>query len=294
MAALATNTVGTSNTAVGQNALYNSKGDHNTAVGQAALRNNGNTIGNTAVGRAALEANSTGVDNTSMGHLSLLLHTNGSSNTALGKSSLTNLTSGSNNVALGFESGANIGALGTTSLTSLDNSVIIGYKARPLNNATTNEIVIGHNSVGIGSNTVQLGNSLTTRVNTIGSISAGKIVGNTSGTGISYNSTILSTGSGTSTVPSLTGNDVAGVITFKTGLTPTGIGDFITLTFGSPYSTNPPVVIIQPIINGSTKGIVTSIYCLPSSTTTLVFKITNDIELVADTEYQIAYHVIGR
>jgi len=57
---------------------------------------------------------------------------------------------------------------------------------------------------------------------------------------------------------------------------------------------NPPVLIIQAVINGATKGIVNSIYCLPDATTVNKFNILTFSDLTPSTEYQIAYHVLGR
>jgi hypothetical protein len=57
----------------------------------------------------------------------------------------------------------------TDKTTLIDNSVLIGYDARPLTNNSINEIVIGYNAVGNGSNTAQIGNSSITNVNTSGS-----------------------------------------------------------------------------------------------------------------------------
>ena len=54
----------------------------------------------------------------------------------------------------------------------IDNSVLIGSQSKPLAAGDTNEIVIGYNAVGNGSNTIQLGNSAITNVNTHGSITA--------------------------------------------------------------------------------------------------------------------------
>ena len=125
-------------------------------------------------------------------------------------------------------------------------------------------------------------------------MNAKKFIGKTSGTAVTtHNNTITGAAAGLGSIV-LSGNDVAGFITFTTGAVPAGTGNFITITFGTNYSGGNPVVVIHPIINGATPGIATSIYCLPSITTTSTFTISTGTALIANTQYQIAYHVIGR
>lgn len=121
-------------------------------------------------------------------------------------------------------------------------------------------------------------------------MNASKFIGKASSLSISHVSGIT----GSASVPALSGNAVAGFITFTTGASPSGTGDFITVTFSSPYTGENPVVIIHPVNNGGSPGIASNIYCLPSSTTTSAFKISTGVALTPLTQYQIAYHVIGR
>jgi hypothetical protein len=139
--ALSTNSTGNSNTAFGSNALrFNSTGNNNTAFGINALISSVNS-GNTAIGSNSLNANSSG-----------------SGNTAVGVTSLFNITTTSFNTAIGGNSGRWI-ADGSTANLNGDRSVFIGYDSKALANNQTNQIVIGHNATGLGSNTVVLGNT---------------------------------------------------------------------------------------------------------------------------------------
>jgi hypothetical protein len=152
---LRSTTTGGSNTAVGRGAMYsNTSGDVNTAVGEYALVSNTNGRYNTSVGVQAQEQNTTG-----------------QSNTAIGVAAIDRNTAGNYNAVLGAFAGRYI-ADNSTFNTAIDNSVLIGALARPLGNNANNEIVIGYNAIGKGSNTIQLGNNAITNVNTSGSITA--------------------------------------------------------------------------------------------------------------------------
>ena len=67
-------------------------------------------------------------------------------------------TTGSNWIAQGFNAGRYVGS-GTTPLTVADNTVHIGSNSRAGADNVTNEIVIGADAIGNGSNTVTLGSS---------------------------------------------------------------------------------------------------------------------------------------
>jgi hypothetical protein len=78
-------------------------------------------------------------------------------NTAVGFKSLWYNTIGSNNVSFGHEAG-NLTSTAPYLNHISDNSVYIGYYARAKNSNETNQIVIGYEAYGNGSNTVTLGN----------------------------------------------------------------------------------------------------------------------------------------
>jgi hypothetical protein len=134
----------------------------NTKLGFEALNNV--TAGDrfsTAVGYFALRNNTTGLNNTAYGVSGLRETTTGSSNTAIGRDAIGENTTGSNNTASGYQAGRYI-ANGSTANQTSSNSVFIGSDTKALANGQTNQIVIGFNATGKGSNTVQLGNSSVT------------------------------------------------------------------------------------------------------------------------------------
>jgi Tfp pilus assembly protein PilV len=153
--ALAFNTTGTENTAVGVNALLaNAFGVRNTGVGSSTLLYNNGSF-NTALGSGALMTNATGNDNTALGLASMAYATSGSSNTAVGIYSLYT-TSGSNNAALGTRalyrtSGSSNTALGSGAgafTSSGSFNTFIGANAAPYFTSGSNNIFIGNASGG--------------------------------------------------------------------------------------------------------------------------------------------------
>jgi hypothetical protein len=83
------------------------------------------------------------------------------------------LLTGDNNTLVGTEAGRYTGS-GTTAMTSVNNSIYLGYQTRGLNaTGSTNEVVIGYNVVGLGSNTTVLGNTSTTHGRWYGSLLLG-------------------------------------------------------------------------------------------------------------------------
>jgi trimeric autotransporter adhesin len=102
--ALAANTIGSDNTANGYRTLYsNTTGSNNTANGHSALYSNTTGGNNTANGRSALYSNTTGNNNTGNGPVTLYSNTTGSSNTANGYYALASNTIGNNNTAMGVD-----------------------------------------------------------------------------------------------------------------------------------------------------------------------------------------------
>jgi len=116
-------------------------GDSNTIIGQA-INNLTTGNANTLIGRGAGSSISTI-----------------SNNTAVGRLAIQSITGGGSLLALGFEAGRFIVAGTSSSIQS--NSLFIGNDSRPLANDQTNQIVIGHASRGLGSNTTVIGNSST-------------------------------------------------------------------------------------------------------------------------------------
>ena len=139
--ALEDNTTGYSNSSFGVNSLFNNSSGHN----------------NSAFGSASLGLNTIGNDNSAFGVLALQANS-GSRNTGVGVSSLVFNTTGNNNLALGYLSGTHLSD-GSTANTISDNSVFLGAYSKSSINNQTNQIVIGYDAIGNGSNTATLGNS---------------------------------------------------------------------------------------------------------------------------------------
>jgi hypothetical protein len=180
LTALQANTTGNQNTAVGTQALLNNTtAGTNTALGYNALLRNTTGSTNTATGSQSLRENTTGISNTADGALSLYENTTGSNNTAVGYYSLYNNTTGSSNIAIGHASGF-YNADGTTFNSITNQSIYIGSGTRALANNQTNQIVIGHNAIGNGSNTVTLGNDSITNTYLKGAVTLNGALNGTS------------------------------------------------------------------------------------------------------------------
>ena len=127
---------------------------------------NTTSSGNTSVGYFSFNTNTTGMNNTALGANSLQISTTGNANTAIGGGALSNNSTGSQNLAIGQQAlmsnttGSQNTALGTNAFMTgtLTNSTIIGY------GATTST-----------SNTISLGNSAITNVQTSGTVTAGSV-----------------------------------------------------------------------------------------------------------------------
>lgn len=103
------NTIGSSNTAVGHFALYNSNSDANTAIGDSAFYSTTTGTANTAVGYAAGYSNTTGSNNTIIGNGANVSANNLSNTTALGYGALA---PASNTMTLGNSSVVEVASSG--------------------------------------------------------------------------------------------------------------------------------------------------------------------------------------
>ncbi len=123
-----------------------------------------NTTGdrNTAIGTNSMSANTTGFRNAAIGRASLISNTTGSYNSALGLGAISGNVSGSNNIGIGHNAGTWI-ADGVTMNQSSNQSIYIGASSRSLSGNNTNEIVIGYEAIGQGSNSAVYGNTLMTK-----------------------------------------------------------------------------------------------------------------------------------
>jgi hypothetical protein len=187
--ALENNTTGSNNTAVGQEALENNiVGAFNTAVGHQALQDNTNSS-NTAIGYFSLLNNTSGDANFAGGALSLSSNTTGRLNVSLGYASMERNTTGSYNIAVGDDAGRFISGIGDNVITN--NSIYLGSQTRALDNNQTNQIVIGYQATGNGSNTVTLGNDSITNTYLKGAVT---LTGALNGTSASFSSSVTSVG----------------------------------------------------------------------------------------------------
>jgi hypothetical protein len=201
--ALENNTTGSNNTAVGQESLENNiVGAFNTAIGFQALQDN-TSSSNTAIGYLASSQNTSGSANFSGGARALENNTTGSVNTSIGFASLQTNTTGGGNVALGEDAGRYTST--GTGNTNGGDSVFIGRQTKPLGDSQTNQIVIGYQAIGNGSNTVTIGNSSITDNYFSGQVHSTSFEIAASG---SANPTILRNTSGTTS--STTGSNVIG------------------------------------------------------------------------------------
>lgn len=156
------NTTGSNNSFFGrETGLNNTTGASNSFFGVSAGASNTTGTFNTAIGASSLRINTTGTSNAAFGGESLELNTTGGSNSVFGTSAFRNNTTGSNNTIIGRNAGRFI-ADGTTALAIADNSVFLGFDTRANADNQTNQIVIGNQAIGLGSNTTVIGNSSTT------------------------------------------------------------------------------------------------------------------------------------
>ena len=151
------------NTAIGYQSLYsNTSGSNNTALGALSLDASVSAWDNTAIGYRSLTSNTTGRYNTATGGYSLNDHTSGYYNSSFGWGALYGDYNGQHNTALGFEAGRYINGDSIVNSTG-DYNVFVGSNTKPLLDGDQNEIVIGYNATGNGSNTTTIGNTSTLR-----------------------------------------------------------------------------------------------------------------------------------
>jgi hypothetical protein len=171
---------GTANTTGGSNSFFgtsagaaNTTAINNSFFGASAGGNNTTGGQNSFFGTNAGGLNTTGTLNSFFGHGSGLANLTGGSNSFFGHNAGTNISTGSNNTILG-QNAARYTGTGTTAMTSVNNSIYLGFQTRGLNaTGSTNEVVIGYDVVGLGSNTTVLGNTSTTHGRWYGSLLLG-------------------------------------------------------------------------------------------------------------------------
>ncbi|MCF7906408.1 hypothetical protein K9L04_00560 [Patescibacteria group bacterium] len=163
---LYSNTIGIFNTAIGNYVLYdNTEGDGNVGLGDSSLRNNTTGNYNIGIGFSSLQLNTTGYGNMGIGNGALNLNETGIGNASLGSLALAGNISGNFNIAIGTYAGKEIaGTTGdpmyqeTFTNNLVNSSIYLGALTKASANGNNNEIVIGYDATGLGSNTVVLGN----------------------------------------------------------------------------------------------------------------------------------------
>jgi hypothetical protein len=148
-------------------------GTYNVAIGESSLSSNTTGNYNTATNRS-LVFNTTGVWNTAYGYNTMFFNYTGNRNVAIGMWSLANINDSDDNVALGTEAGrfTTLGSMGAASA-----SIFIGSSTRAENNNQTNQIVIGTDTTGRGTDTTTIGNLNTTSTLLRGTVSASLFTG---------------------------------------------------------------------------------------------------------------------
>jgi hypothetical protein len=129
-------------------------GNSNVGVGYGTLFVNTTGSANLAFGVYALNGNTTGGGNVAIGDSADGSNTVGDNNLGIGTNALYNLGL----AGLGGSANIGIGAYAGQALTSGDDNVLIGYYAAAEGVSDSNEIVIGANTTGGGSNTTTIAN----------------------------------------------------------------------------------------------------------------------------------------
>jgi hypothetical protein len=161
----------------------------NILFGSGSFGVNTTGIQNVVIGVSSMQANTTGSDNFALGSFTVRNNTIGVRNVGIGNSTLRDSTTANSNIGIGTATiqrnlqghnnvgiGDTAGTLDVTanSVTNTSQSIFIGSNTRPLANNQANQIVIGHNAHGKGSNTVQIGNSAINETHLQGQIVIGK------------------------------------------------------------------------------------------------------------------------
>jgi hypothetical protein len=125
--------------------------------------------GNSGFGSGCMPNLTSGMNNSAFGANALFTLTTGKENVAFGMGTFHGAATGDANVAVGYNAGRYAGS-GTTSNSASTNSVYLGYTSRAAAVGTDNEIAIGANALGLGSNTAVIGNTSITKTRLQGTV----------------------------------------------------------------------------------------------------------------------------
>ncbi len=178
-------TTGSSNTLIGSSAGSSiTTANGNVAVGANSCKSVTTGVANVGVGGGSVMKLTTGTSNVFVGFGSGGEATVGDSNTSVGAFSLAKVVSTGENTAIGIYSGYYRGSTGFDPNDSCSRCVYLGGFTRSIAaGGATNEIVIGYNATGNGSNSVTLGDTTVTNTYLRGDIrlvEGGDIVAGTS------------------------------------------------------------------------------------------------------------------
>ena len=158
----------TGNSFFGRNAGASATGTNNSFFGSGAGQNNTGISGTFFGVNAGL--NNQGNNNSLFG-LNAGQNSTGGSNCFFGNNAGVNNISGIRGSSFGIDAGRYINS--GANLTVADNSIFFGFDSRALGDNQSNQIVIGSQSRGLGTNTTVLGNSSTTQTWLGGSLTLG-------------------------------------------------------------------------------------------------------------------------
>ena len=214
-AALKLNTVGANNTAFGANALdANTTGSANCAFGSNACGTNTTASNNLGIGTDTLANLTDGYENSATGMDALRDTTSGYKNSAFGFEASFDNTTGFQNSSLGHKAGRYL-ANGTSPNETTNTSLYLGASTKASADGVANEVVMGFDAIGAGSNTVTLGNASITATHLRGNI---MLAG-----GLTTVGAVVNLGTNE---PTVVANDVLGRINFYAPLEADG-GDAI-------------------------------------------------------------------
>ncbi len=160
------------NFTMGSTATISSHSSYNIGIGYTAMFSNTTGSSNVAIGNSSLVSNTSGTFNAAVGTATLGLNTTGYYNAAFGPYALYGNTSSHYNSALGNNAGRYISD-GSTQNSTSSTSVYLGSDTKSLFSGASNQIVIGYDAIGAGSNSVVLGSSTITKTLLQGNVGIG-------------------------------------------------------------------------------------------------------------------------
>ena len=167
---LAANTTGSNNIAIGHSALKTiTTGAYNVGIGYEALSGATTSFESVAVGYQAGKGNVNRHVSIGYGADTVGPSADGVS---IGWAAMYSVLGGSLNVSIGRNGGRFISG-GSTQLTSGTKSLFLGCDTKALGQSQENQIVIGYDATGIGSNSVVLGNDSITKTALKGNVGIG-------------------------------------------------------------------------------------------------------------------------